>query len=67
LHTSSDVTAATSYEADLESPPQKSWFDELTEDEQQTAFDLVELDVERILKREGFPYLKSKCFVDRWI
>jgi hypothetical protein len=63
LRTSSDVTAATSYEADSENPLQKSWFAELTKDEQQTAFNLVKLDVKRVLKGTEFPYLRSKSWV----
>jgi hypothetical protein len=64
LHTSPGVTAASSCEEGSETPAQKSWFDELTQDEQQMAFDLVELNVERILKRKRYPFLKSRCGID---
>jgi len=63
LHTSPNVTATASCAEDSETPAPKSWFDELTQGEKQTAYNVLQRDVERVLRRKRYPYLKSKCWV----
>ena len=63
LHTSPNVTATASCAEDSETLAPKSWFDELTQGEKQTAYNVLQRDVERVLRRKRYPYLKSKCWV----